>query len=80
MTTPAHSGRTLLVNIPVADVERSRALFANLGFSYDPAFTDDTAALMLVGEQASVMLLSHDKFAQLATLPTADPTTRTLAL
>ena len=36
MTTPAHAGRTLFVNIPVADVERSKAFFAKLGFSFNP--------------------------------------------
>ena len=35
---------------------------------------------MLVGEQASVMLLSHNRFAEFAKLPMADPTTHTLAL
>ena len=57
MTTPAHPGRMLFVNIPVADLERSKAFFAKLGFSFNPNFTDETAACMLVGEQASVMLL-----------------------
>ncbi len=80
MTTPTHAGRSLLVSIPVAEVERSKAFFTKLGFSYNPMFTDETAALMLVGEQASVMLLSHEKFKQAAKLPTADPTTHTLAL
>jgi catechol 2,3-dioxygenase-like lactoylglutathione lyase family enzyme len=42
----------LSVNIPVADLERSKAFFATLGFSYDPRFTDDTAACMPVGEHA----------------------------
>ena len=74
MTTPAHPGRMLFVNIPVADLERSKAFFARLGFSYNPMFTDETAACMLVGEQASVMLLSHETFAQFAKLPMADPT------
>jgi len=64
MTTPAHAGRMLFVNMPVADVERSKAFFAKLGFSYNPAFTDDTAACMLVGEHAFVMLLSREKFAE----------------
>jgi predicted lactoylglutathione lyase len=80
MTTPAHPGRMLFVNIPVADLERSKAFFARLGFSYNPRFTDETAACMLVGEQAFVMLLSHETFAQFAHLPMADPTTHTLAL
>jgi len=33
----------------VADIERSKAFFARLGFSYNPMFTDETAACMLVG-------------------------------
>ena len=81
MSTPTHAGRMLFVNLPVADIARSKAFFAQLGFSYDPRFTDDeTAACMLVGEQAVVMLLSREKFAEFAKLPIADSTTHTLAL
>ena len=80
MTDPAHPGRTLFVSIPVADVERSKAFFAQLGFSYDPRFTDATAACMPVGEHAVVMLLSREKFADFSKLPIADPTTHALAL
>jgi uncharacterized protein len=80
MTTPAHAGRMLLVSIPVADIERSKVFFVRLGFSFDPMFSNETAACMLVGEQASVMLLSHETFAQFAKLPMADSTTHTLAL
>ncbi|MDQ0933653.1 VOC family protein [Streptomyces turgidiscabies] len=79
-TTPAHAGRMLFVNIPVADLERSKAFFADLGFSFNPNFTDETSACMLVGEHAFVMLLSREKFAQFSKLPMADPTTHTLAL
>ena len=80
MTTPAHPGRMLFVNIPVADLERSKAFFAKLGFGYNPAFTDETAACMPVGEQAFVMLLSREKFAEFSKLPVGDPTTHALAL
>ena len=55
MTTPAHPGRMLFLNLPVADLERSKAFFAGLGFSFNPGFTDETAACMLVGEQAFVI-------------------------
>ena len=80
MTTPGHPGRMLFVNMPVADLERSQAFCAKLGFSYNPLFTDDTAACMLVGEHAFVMLLSREKFAEFSKLPLADPTTHALAL
>ena len=43
MNNPAHPGRMLFVNIPVADLERSKAFFAELGFNYNPSFTDETA-------------------------------------
>ena len=68
------------MNLPVADVERSKAFFAALGFSFNPAFTDETAVCMLVGEHASVMMLSREKFAQFAKHPIADPRTHTLGL
>src|SRR3954469_1017445 len=80
MTNPAHAGRMLFVNIPVADIERSKAFFAELGFSYNPVFTDETAACMLVREHAFVMLLSRETCAESSKLPIADPTTHALAL
>src|SRR6478736_4471940 len=80
MSTPAHPGRMLFVNMPVADVERSTAFFTQLGFSFNPMFTDETATCMLVGEHAFVMLLSREKFAEFSKLPIADPATHALAL
>jgi predicted lactoylglutathione lyase len=80
VTTPAHPGRTLFVSIPVKDLQRSKAFFGALGFSFNPHFTDETAACMQIGEQASIMLLTQEKFAELSKLPMADPATHTLAL
>jgi predicted lactoylglutathione lyase len=78
--TTAHPGRMLFVNMPVTDLERSKAFFAQLGFSFDPKFTDGTAACMLIGEHAFVMLLTREKFAEFSKLPNADPATHALAL
>src|SRR3954454_13552220 len=80
LATPTHAGRMLFVNMPVADLERSKAFFAKLGFSYNPMFTDDTAACMLVGEHAFVMLLTREKFAEFSKLPIAAPATHAVAL
>jgi predicted lactoylglutathione lyase len=80
MTDPTHAGRMLFLNLPVADLERSKAFFAKLGFGFNPLFGDESSACMLVGEQAIVMLLSREKFAEFSKLPLADPTTHALAL
>jgi uncharacterized protein len=78
--TTTHPGRAFFVNVPVADVARSRAFFDGLGFTFNEGFTDESAACMLIGEQAFVMLLSREKFAEHSKLPQADPTTHALAL
>lgn len=80
MSTPAHPGRMLFVNLPVADVARSKAFFTELGFSFNPAFTDETAACMMVGEQAFAMLLDQQRFMEFSKLPLGDPRTHALAL
>jgi len=80
MTVPAHPGRAFFVTMPVADVQRSRAFFAALGFGFDEDFSGEGAACMLVGEQTSVMLGSQEKFAELSKLPIGDPRTHALAL
>jgi predicted lactoylglutathione lyase len=80
MANPAHPGRTLFVNVPVADVERSKAFFAKLGFSFDASYSDETSACMPVGEHAFVMLLEREKFQAFSKLPVGDPSTHALAL
>jgi predicted lactoylglutathione lyase len=68
------------VTLPVADVQRSRAFFAGLGFGFDEAFSGDGVACMQVGAQTSVMLGSREKFTELSKLPVGDPRTHALAL
>jgi len=80
MTTPTHADRMFFVNIPVADLQRSKAFFGKLGFSFNPLFEDETSCCMLVGEQAFVMLLEREKFAEFSHLPLADPRTHALSL
>jgi predicted lactoylglutathione lyase len=52
----------IFVNLPVKDLERSKAFFAKLGYSFNPQFTDERAACMVVGEDIYTMLLSEPFF------------------
>jgi predicted lactoylglutathione lyase len=54
----------VILNLPVADVAKSRLFFNALGYSSDPQLTDDTAARVIVSDTISVMLLAHEKFRQ----------------
>jgi uncharacterized protein len=54
--------RKMLVNLPVRDLKRSMDFFGKLGFSFNPQFTDEKAACMIISEDAYVMLLSETFF------------------
>jgi predicted lactoylglutathione lyase len=55
--------RQIFVNLPVKDLERSKKFFASLGFSFNPQFTDENAACMVVEKDAiHVMLLAEAFF------------------
>jgi predicted lactoylglutathione lyase len=53
----------IYINLPVADLGRSRAFFGGLGFAFNDTFSDDTAAAMQISDSCLVMLLTHEKFA-----------------
>ena len=64
--------RMIFVNLPVADLRKSRAFLEALGAVNEPKFTDETAACMTFSDSIHVMLLTHDKFRQFTPLPIAD--------
>jgi hypothetical protein len=70
----------ILVNLPVADVARSRAFFADLGFGFKEQFSDSKAACMVVNDAAFVMLLDREFFATFTPRPVADATFATEVL
>jgi predicted lactoylglutathione lyase len=66
--------RMIFVNLPVADLPRSRAFLEALGAANEPRFTDETAACMTFADTIHVMLLTHAKFRQFTPRPIADAT------
>jgi predicted lactoylglutathione lyase len=55
-------GTKIFVNLPVKSLGKSMEFFSGLGFTFNPQFTDETAACMMIGEDISVMLLTEAKF------------------
>ncbi len=54
--------RMIFVNLPVADLQKSVTFFGSLGFTFNPRFSDDTAACMVISDTIHAMLLTHEKF------------------
>ncbi len=52
----------IFVNLPVKNLSASMAFFQHLGFSFNPQFTDETAACMVISDDIFAMLLTEEKF------------------
>lgn len=52
----------IYVNLPVKNLKRSKKFFSRLGFSFNPQFTDDNAACLVIGENIFAMLLTEPFF------------------
>lgn len=72
--------RKLFVNLAVRDLKKSTAFFSALGFGFEPKFTDDKAACLIVGEDAFVMLLPEPFFKTFTTRDLCDTSKQTEAL
>ena len=75
--TKASTPRKLFVNIPDADVQRSIIFFEQLGFTFNPQFTDASSTAMLIGEDAYFMLLNEERFNSFSKRPRGDRTVET---
>lgn len=56
------NARKIFVNLAVQDLKLSMDFFGKLGFGFNPKFTDDKAACMIINQDACAMLLSEPFF------------------
>ena len=69
--------RQIFVNLAVKDMERTQAFFKSLGFSFNPQFTNDQGACMIVSDSIFVMLLIESFFQTFTKKAIADATKTT---
>jgi predicted lactoylglutathione lyase len=52
----------IFVNLPVKDLDRSIAFFTQMGYTFNPQFTNEKATCMIIGADIFVMLLVEPFF------------------
>lgn len=62
----------IFVNLPVRDLDKSVTFFKQLGFTFNPQFTDETAACMVMSDDIYAMLLTHPKIKEFTRKDIAD--------
>jgi predicted lactoylglutathione lyase len=72
--------RQIYVNLPIKNMERSKAFFGALGFSFNPQFTNEQGACMVIAGDIFAMLLVEPFFQTFTRKPIADATKSTEVL
>ena len=65
--------KQIILNLPVKNLDKSKAFFSALGFTFDPRFSGETAALMsIVDDTIQAMLTTEPFFQSLIDKPLAN--------
>jgi len=72
--------RKIFINLAVRDLERSKQFFSKLGFGFNPNFTDNKAASVIINADASMMLLTEPFFQSFTRHQICDTTSHTEGL
>jgi predicted lactoylglutathione lyase len=70
----------IFVNLPVKDLKRSVDFFTQLGYTFNPQFTNENATCMILGENLFAMLLVEKFFSGFTTKAICDTTKSTETL
>lgn len=63
----------VFVNLPVSDLERTKAFYVALGCEINPLFTDENAASVVWSDDVYFMMLTRDFFATFTDKTVVDP-------
>jgi predicted lactoylglutathione lyase len=77
---PDKRSRQIYVNLAVREVKKSMDFFSKLGFQFNPKFTDENAACMIINDDAYVMLLGATYFKTFTKRELCDTTRHTEGL
>jgi len=67
----------IYVNLPIRDMARSRDFFSALGYRFEPRFSSEQGACLVLGENLYAMLLTHEFFQGFTAKPIVDATQAT---
>lgn len=62
----------IFINLPVKDLEESKAFYQALGYSINPQFTNEQAASVVISDDIYVMILTHEFFRRFTKKEIAD--------
>jgi len=72
--------KMIFVNLPVRDLNASRAFYVALGGEVNPQFSDERSNCVMFSDAIGVMLLTHERYRQFTQRPIGDARRESYAL
>lgn len=58
----SYSSNQIFINISVKNIQKSTDFFKQLGFQFNPMFSDETTSCMIIGENIFAMMMEESRF------------------
>jgi len=68
----AYRSTYTFINLPVKDLNRTKEFFGSIGFEFNPQYSDENAACLVINDTTFAMLLVESYFKTFIKKPVAD--------
>ena len=58
----AFTSKNIFINLSVKDVQKSTNFFKELGFEFNPQFSDETTSCLIIGDNIFAMIMNEERF------------------
>ncbi|MFJ7726170.1 VOC family protein [Neobacillus sp. NPDC097160] len=76
----AFQSKNIFINLPVKDLNKSTNFFRELGFEFNPQFSDDTTASMIISDNIFALIMVEERFKEFTKKEIANTTTSAEAI
>lgn len=71
----AFKSKNIFINLSVKDVNKSTNFFKEIGFEFNPQFSDETTSCMIINDNIFAMIMNEERFIGFSKKEIVDTTT-----
>jgi uncharacterized protein len=76
----AFISKNIFINLPVKDLNKSTNFFKELGFEFNPQFSDENTSSMIISDNIFALLMVEERFKEFSKKEIADTTSSAEAI
>jgi uncharacterized protein len=76
----AFISKKIFINLPVKDLNKSTNFFKDLGFEFNPQFSDENTSSMIISDNIFALLMVEERFKEFSKKEIADTTSSAEAI